>query len=98
MDFDAFYEAAEPYLKKAITKDLDLRRIAEMVKTRIEIFPDIAEHVDFFEEVPEYDISMYAHKKMKTSPESSLEVLKDIPPRLEARERLFQRCTLCNAL
>ncbi len=86
MDFDAFYEAAEPYLKKAITKDLDLRRIAEMVKTRIEIFPDIAEHVDFFEEVPEYDISMYAHKKMKTSPESSLEVLKDIPPRLEAQE------------
>ena len=86
MDFDAFYEAAEPYLKKAITKDLDLRRIAEMVKTRIEIFPDIAEHVDFFEEVPEYDISMYAHKKMKTSPESSLEVLKDILPRLEAQE------------
>ena len=31
-------KAAEPYLKKAITKDLDLRRIAEMVKTRIEIF------------------------------------------------------------
>ena len=86
MDFDAFYEAAEPYLKKAITKDLDLRRIAEMVKTRIEIFPDIAEHVDFFETVPEYDISMYAHKKMKTSPESSLEVLKDILPRLEAQE------------
>ena len=86
MDFDAFYEAAEPYLKKAITKDLDLRRIAEMVKTRIEIFPDIAEHVDFFEAVPEYDISMYAHKKMKTSPESSLEVLKDILPRLEAQE------------
>ena len=86
MDFDAFYEAAEPYLKKTITKDLDLRRIAEMVKTRIEIFPDIAEHVDFFEEVPEYDISMYAHKKMKTSPESSLEVLKDILPRLEAQE------------
>lgn len=86
MDFDAFYEAAEPYLKKTITKNLDLRRIAEMVKTRIEIFPDIAEHVDFFETVPEYDISMYAHKKMKTSPESSLEVLKDILPRLEAQE------------
>ena len=50
------------------------------------LFPDIAEHVDFFEAVPEYDISMYAHKKMKTSPESSLEVLKDILPRLEAQE------------
>ena len=47
MDFDAFYEAAEPYLKKTITKNLDLRRIAEMVKTRIEIFPDIAEPVSY---------------------------------------------------
>ena len=86
MDFDAFYEKAEPYLKEAITKDYDLRKIAAMVKTRIEVFPDIAEHVDFFEEVPEYDISMYAHKKMKTTPETSLKVLKEILPRLEQQE------------
>ena len=30
-----------------------------MVKTRIEIFPDIKELIDFFEEVPEYDAAMY---------------------------------------
>ena len=83
MDFDTFYEMAEPYIKKAITKDYDLKKIAKMVKTRIEIFPDIAEHIDFFEEVPEYDISMYAHKKMKTTPETSLEVLKEVLPTLE---------------
>lgn len=86
MDFDAFYEKAEPYLKEAVTKDYDLRKIAAMVKTRIEVFPDIAEHVDFFEAVPEYDISMYAHKKMKTTTETSLEVLKEILPRLEQQE------------
>jgi len=86
MEFDVFYEMAEPYLKDAITKDYDLKKIAAMVKTRIEIFPDIAEHVDFFEEVPKYDISMYAHKKMKTTPESSLEVLKELIPRFEAQE------------
>ena len=45
-----------------------------MVKTRIEIFPDIKEHIDFFEAVPEYDIAMYTHKKMKTTAETSLEV------------------------
>lgn len=83
MDFDTFYEMAEPYIKKVITKDYDLKKIAKMVKTRIEIFPDIAEHIDFFEEVPEYDISMYAHKKMKTTPETSLEVLKEVLPTLE---------------
>lgn len=86
MDFDAFYEMALPYLKQAITKDLDLRKIAEMVKTRIEVFPDIPALVDFFEELPEYDTAMYAHKKMKTTPETSLEVLKELLPVLEAQE------------
>lgn len=86
MDFDAFYEMALPYLKQAITKELDLRKIAEMVKTRIEIFPDIPALVDFFEELPEYDTAMYAHKKMKTTPETSLEVLRELLPVLEVQE------------
>ncbi len=83
MDFDRFYEMALPYLKEVITKDYDLKKIAAMVKTRIEIFPDIKDHVDFFEEVPEYDISMYTHKKMKTDAVSSLKVLKDVLPLLK---------------
>ncbi len=86
MDFDKFYEMAEPYLKEYITKDLDLKKIAEMVKTRIEVFPDIKDHVDFFNELPEYDTAMYTHKKMKTNEESSLEVLKELLPRFEAHD------------
>lgn len=86
MDFDAFYEMAEPYLKKALTKDFDLKKIAAMVKTRIEVFPDIPEMVDFFEELPEYSPEMYVHKKMKTNRETSLQVLKDLLPILEAQE------------
>lgn len=86
MDFDKFYDMAEPYLKKVITKDLDLKKIAEMVKTRIEVFPDICEHIDFFEELPDYSIDMYTHKKMKTDATSSLEVLKEVLPLFEAQE------------
>lgn len=86
MDFDKFYEMALPYIKEVIHKDYDLKKIAAMVKTRIEVFPDIKEHIDFFEEVPEYDIAMYTHKKMKTTAESSLEVLKELLPRFEALE------------
>ena len=86
MDPDRFYEMAEPYLREAITKDLDLRKIAGMVKTRIEVFPDIAGMVDFFETLPEYDVSMYTHKKMKTDTASSLAVLRDLLPLLEAQE------------
>ena len=86
MDFDAFYEKALPYIKEVITKDYDLKKIAKMVQTRIEIFPDIKEHIDFFEELPEYDVAMYTHKKMKTNAETSLKVLKEIVPVLEAQE------------
>ncbi|MCI8270459.1 MAG: glutamate--tRNA ligase [Lachnospiraceae bacterium] len=86
MDFDSFYEMAEPYIREVIKKDLDLKKIAAMVKTRIEVFPDIAGHIDFFEELPEYDISMYTHKKMKSTAETSLQVLTDVLPLLEAQE------------
>ena len=86
MDFDRFYEMAEPYIKEVITKDMDLKKIAALVKTRIEIFPDIREHIDFFEELPEYDTSMYCHKKMKTNEETSLEVLRETLPLLESQE------------
>ncbi len=86
MDSEKFYEMAEPHLKKVLSDRLDLRKIAEMVKTRIEIFPDIEEMVSFFETLPDYDIAMYTHKKMKTNAETSLEVLREILPVLEAQD------------
>lgn len=86
MDFDKFYEMALPYIKEVITKDYDLKKIAHIVQTRIEIFPDIRDHIDFFEELPEYDVAMYTHKKMKTNAQTSLEVLQEILPVLEAQE------------
>ena len=86
MDPEEFYEKALPYMKEVLKKDYDFRKIAGMVQTRIETFPDIPELVDFFEEVPEYDSSMYCHKKMKTTEETSLTVLKEVLPVLEAHE------------
>ena len=86
MDDEKFYEMALPYLKEVITRDLDFHKIAAMVKTRIEVFPDIKDQVDFFEKVPEYETSMYVHKKMKTNEETSLQVLSEVQPLLEAQE------------
>ncbi len=86
MDFDAYKELAMPYIRKVITKDRDLDRIAAMVKTRIEVFPEIEPMIDFFEELPDYDISLYTNKKWKVTPEKSLEVLRDLLPKLEAQD------------
>ena len=84
MNDEDFLEVALPIVKEVITKPYDLKKIALMTKTRIEVFPDIKEHIDFFEALPEYDVAMYEHKKMKTTLESSLEVLEDVIPLLEA--------------
>ena len=86
MDDGKFFELAKPYLEAAIKKPLDLKKIAGMVKTRIETLCDIADQVDFFEEMPEYSADMYIHKKMKTTKENSLETLKEVLPILEAQE------------
>ena len=96
MDFDRFYERALPFIQETIHKDYDFRKIAQMVKTRIEIFPDIPALIDFFEEVPEYEISMYKNKKSKSTEETSLGILQDVLPMLEAQEdftndALFER-------
>ncbi len=84
MDDDKFFEMAEPYIDEVIKRPIDKKKIAAMVKTRIEVFPDIKDHIDFFESLPEYDISMYEHKKMKTTLESSRDLLKEVLPILEA--------------
>lgn len=83
MEEGQFFTLAKPYLVEALGENFDLQKIAAMVKTRIEILPDIAGQVDFFKELPEYSTEMYAHKKMKTSEESSLQVLTEVLPLLE---------------
>ena len=79
MDPGKFYGLAEPYLKRAITKEnIDLRVVAELVRTRIEIFPDIPGMVDFFEALPEYDVTLYDNKKQKSTQAGSLSILTDL--------------------
>lgn len=84
MDPDKFYDMALPYIKEVITKDMDFKKIASMIQSRIEVFTDIKDQIDFFEAVPEYDIEMYTHKKMKTNSENSLTLLTEVLPVLEA--------------
>lgn len=81
---ETYLTYAIPQVETVIHKKLDLTKIALLVKSRIETFCDIAEKIDFFEELPEYDTEMYVHKKMKTTKESSLEVLQELLPELEA--------------
>lgn len=86
MDFERYYKRALPFLRETIRRDLDLRRIAEMVKSRIEIFPDIPQQVDFFEALPEYSTELYENRKTKNDAENSLKLLQEVLPLLEKQE------------
>ena len=73
---DKFHELALPYYKVLEGKELDLVMISKLLQQRIEKLTDIPEKLGFFAKLPEYDIDIYFHKKMKTNAENSLENLK----------------------
>ncbi len=83
MTNEEFCLAGEEFLKqsKVYTK-YDHLKIAELLKTRIEIFSEIADKINFLEEFGEYDPALYTHKKMKTD----VEIAKTVLPK--AREIL----------
>ncbi len=83
MDPEAYYKKALPIVEETVGTNLDSKKIADLVQSRIETFPDIPEKIDFFGELPAYDIAMYTHKKMKTNSENSLAALKALLPRYE---------------
>ncbi|MBR2122482.1 MAG: glutamate--tRNA ligase [Lachnospiraceae bacterium] len=89
MDNERFYAMAMDYIRDALkgspvaADDEKLIKIADMVKTRIEVFSDISEMIGFFARLPVYDIDMYTNKKQKSTAESSTAVLKEVIPLLE---------------
>ncbi len=97
MDFDAFYELAEPYIKKVITSDCDCKKIAAMVKTESR-FSRISRDTSIsLRHVRNMISQMYVHKEDEDNLRDILKVLKDVLPILEAQEdycndALYARC------
>ena len=79
-----YYAHAEPWLKKALPGDgWDLKRLCELLQLRTEYFAQLPEMVGFLAKMPEFDISLYANKKQKSSVESAKDALLKIRPVLE---------------
>jgi len=66
---DKFFKMSKVYGK------YDLKKIASLLKTRIEIYSEIPEKINFLEEFERYDLSLYTHKKMKTDADIARTVL-----------------------
>ncbi|MCC8110621.1 MAG: glutamate--tRNA ligase [Ruminococcus sp.] len=79
-----FAEAAFPWIRKTVKReDVDIQLLCSVLQNRTEVFSDIPAQVDFIDALPEYDLEMYRHKKMKTTPETALEALQTVQPVLE---------------
>ena len=84
LPLEKFETLALPYIRQTCKReDVDTRLIARVLQSRTELFTDIPEQVDFIDELPAYDNTLYCHKKMKTNEENSLESLKAVLPVLE---------------
>ncbi len=84
LPFETYYEKALPWLCKALDPEkFDLRRLAELLQGRTEVLNRLPEMVDFLASMPDYDVALYTHKKMKTNPEVAVKALELAKPVLE---------------
>ncbi|MDK2802133.1 MAG: glutamate--tRNA ligase [Oscillospiraceae bacterium] len=84
LSLEAFSKFATPYIRQTCeNKNLSIPLISQVLQKRTELFSDIPDQVDFFDKLPEYDISLYINKKMKTTYQSSLDILNKIIPIFE---------------
>ncbi|NLM36357.1 MAG: glutamate--tRNA ligase [Clostridiales bacterium] len=87
LSLDEFHEKALPYYKQSIKNpSIDLKKISALLQSRVEILSDIPEKVDFFDNLPEYGVELYVHKKMKTNEENSLLALEKAYEKLSLLE------------
>ncbi len=87
LSLEEFTEVATPWIRQTVKReDVDLSLIASVLQPRTEVLNQIPEQVDFIDELPDYDLSMYVHKKMKTNEETSLSALEQALSVLEGLE------------
>jgi len=83
MDSETFNKNAKPYYDKLGIKEEHYALLEEMLKPRITRFTQIEEKLEFLKSLADYDISLYEHKKSKSTRETSIDALTAAIPLLE---------------
>jgi len=83
MEPETFFKLAESHVRGAVKKEsADIKTLAALVQGRISTLDEIAEMLDFIDILPEYDTSLFVHKKSKCDEIIAADVLSKIIPRL----------------
>ncbi len=85
MDFETYLRTATPWFEQALAgRGVDYRRLAELMHGRTEVFNRVPDMVRFLAELPEYEVELFTHKKMKTDLAVALTALTLARPALAA--------------
>ena len=95
---EEFQKKAEPWIDQAVHTPIDKKLLCANLQPRCEVLGEIPEQLDFFDAMPDYDVSLYANKKQKTTPETAREALEALLPLLSDESLDFSdRDTVFNA-
>ena len=84
LPFDKFMELAKPYFDKSAIKGLyDYEMFGKLLQSRVEIFSEIPEKVEFITHFDKIDNELYFNKKLKIDYLKAKDVLTNILPKLE---------------
>ena len=87
LPFETYLEKATPWFSQVLDPDkFDFRRLAQLMQERTEVFGRIPDMIRFLAQLPDYDVELYTHKKMKTNPEVARASLALCLPVLESIE------------
>ncbi|NLT12021.1 MAG: glutamate--tRNA ligase [Clostridiaceae bacterium] len=75
MDARAFYEHAAPYYRQLGVDEALSATLLEVLQPRITKFIEIPEKISYVKALPEYDLSLFEHKKSKSTIETSISML-----------------------
>lgn len=78
MSDEEFLKNAKPYFEQAFKRDVNQNFLVSLIKQRIDSFNQIPQQLDFVDSISKYDLNLFVKEKMKTTKESSLNVLKEI--------------------
>lgn len=83
LDVEAYEEKAMPILRKLCPDFVNLKKLGELLHTRIATFSDIEESIPFVINRLPMDSELYSNKKNKTTPEICKAILQECLPVLE---------------
>lgn len=85
LDFDKFMEYATPFFEQsAIKGKYDYRKFGKLLQSRVEIFSEIPEKVEFIVNFNKIDNEMYFNKKFKLNSDVAKTILEAAIPHFEA--------------